>query len=577
MYQRMYLKKVIDLLVNTPKKSRTLIETCLVGLAAGLAAVAFQLGIRWLSHLIYNEKHWSSSLRFGVGTLGIIIIAALIVGLLLNKFCPEAAGSGIPQVKLAFWKNFGSMPRRIFFVKFIAGMIGIGGGLSLGREGPSVQIGGNIGSTIARILRVSKQGRRAAVAAGSAAALAAAFNAPLAGVAFVLEEILEDLNSSFLGSVLLASVIGAFTVHAIIGPDPAFNLPLISEPTWRAYLLMPVVALIASLVGIAFQQQTLKMRSRIRNSTCVPSVFHPTLGAIVTWMLGMAVFSITGKLGVFGIGYTDLSESLHHGLVWQVAGLLLLAKWLSTVTCYASGGCGGIFSPCLFFGAMCGALMTGGVSHFCDLSSSDRILLAVGGMTACLGAVVQAPVTSVLIIFEMTHQFAVLPGLIIAALLSQFIARSMTGKNFYEEILDEDGYKMQTIIPPRDFHRWRNLPVSAIAHFKPVVVDDLTPEGLLKVSQKRHRRFPVIRNNELVGIVTRIELKSSLQEERDFEMSPALFVRPSESIHKVEQLLVESEAGIVVVTDREGGVPLAIVTLHDLMRAQLNVVEMKGS
>lgn len=567
------MKKLINLIINTPKKSRTLIETCLVGLGAGLAAVAFQLGITWISHLIYNQKHWSSPLMFALGTLGIILLGALIVGLLLNKLCPEAAGSGIPQVKLAFWKNFGAMPRRIFFVKFIAGMIGIGSGMSLGREGPSVQLGANVGSSLAGLLRISKQGRRAAVAAGSAAALAAAFNAPLAGIAFVLEEILEDLNSSFLGSILLASVIGAFTVHAIIGPDPAFKLPLISEPSWRAYLLMPLVAAAASLIGISFQQQTLKMRGYLKTTTRFASVLHPTIGAVITWMLGMSVFAFTGKLGVFGIGYGDLSKALDQGIVWQVAGILLLAKWISTTTCYASGGCGGIFSPCLFFGAMCATFITGCFGHFCDLNNADRTLLAVGGMAACLGAVVQAPVTSILIIFEMTHQFAVLPGLMLAALLSQFIARSMVPGNFYEEMLAQDGHKVESIIPPRDFHSWQNLSVSAIAHFHPVVIESHDPVILEEMVKKPHRRFPVVRDKALIGIVTRIELRSALQEQRDFEMTPALSVRPSESIKKIEQLLVESEAGMVVVTDREEGIPLAIVTLHDLMRAQLTVMK----
>ncbi len=303
-------EKVAGLLGRVPRGTRTLIETCVVGLSAGLAAVAFQAGIDWLGSLIYNEAHWSSHSAFLLGTLAIICGAALFTGFLLNKLCPEAAGSGIPQLKLAFWKDFGHSPPHIVLVKFVAGVVGIGGGLSLGREGPSVQIGGNLGSTVAGMLGVSKQGKRAAAAAGAAAALAAAFNAPLAGVAFVLEEILEDLNSRFLGPVLVAAVIGAFTVHAIIGPDPAFKLPRIEEPTWRAYVLMPVVAALAALIGVGFQRTTLALRGRLRNADIVPATTRPVLGALVTWTLGMAAFSATGKLGVFGIGYNDLSLAL---------------------------------------------------------------------------------------------------------------------------------------------------------------------------------------------------------------------------------------------------------------------------
>jgi chloride channel protein, CIC family len=147
---------------------------------------------------------------------------------------------------------------------------------------------------------------------------------PWPGVAFVLEEVLEDLNSRFLGPVLVTAVIGAFTVHAIIGPEPAFALPLIEEPTWRAYLLMPFVAISAALIGVGFQQTTLALRAKLRVANVGPISVRPVFGALVTWALGMMVFGVTGRLGVFGIGYGDLSHALSEGLVWQVAALLLM-------------------------------------------------------------------------------------------------------------------------------------------------------------------------------------------------------------------------------------------------------------
>ena len=569
-------EKVAGLLGRVPRGTRTLIETCVVGLSAGLAAVAFQAGIDWLGSLIYNEAHWSSHSAFLLGTLAIICGAALFTGFLLNTLCPEAAGSGIPQLKLAFWKDFGHSPPHIVLVKFVAGVVGIGGGLSLGREGPSVQIGGNLGSTVAGMLGVSKQGKRAAAAAGAAAALAAAFNAPLAGVAFVLEEILEDLNSRFLGPVLVAAVIGAFTVHAIIGPDPAFKLPRIEEPTWRAYVLMPVVAALAALIGVGFQRTTLALRGRLRNADIVPATTRPVLGALVTWTLGMAAFAATGKLGVFGIGYNDLSLALNNGIVWQVAGLLLFAKWLATVACYSSGGCGGIFSPCLFFGAMCGTVLTGWFGDPLELSASDRVLLAVGGMSACLGAVVQAPVTAILIIFEMTHQFSLLPGLMLAGLFSQVVARRIVPANFYEAALLQDGHRMEHIVPPRDLRAWQNLPISAIAHFDPVVVESLEPQTLREAVEHSYLRFPVTKEGGLIGILTRAEIHAALEEGRTPRPGPAKAVRPGQIVRDVQHLLIESNDGMVVVADREAGRPLAVVTLHDLLRAQLAMGERDG-
>lgn len=564
--------KVIRFFGSFSKRTRALVETCLVGLVAGLAAVAFQKSIAWVFKIIFNQDHWHSLPEFILGSLALILVLTLVSGILLTFFCPEAAGSGIPQIKLSFWKNFGHSPPHIAIVKFLAGVIGIGGGLSLGREGPSVQIGGNLGSTVAGLLGVSKQGKRAAMAAGSAAALAAAFNAPLAGVAFILEEVLEDLNSNFIGSILLASVIGAITVHALIGPDPAFHLPFITEPTWRSYLLMPLVAILASLIGVGFQRATLNLRLKMK-SISLPAFLRPMAGALLTWILGMTVFLLVGKLGVFGIGYDDLSDALNQKLTWGVAFLLLFAKWMATVACYGSGGSGGVFSPCLFFGAMCGIVTAGTCSSFLGFTNSDRILLEVVGMSACLGAVVQAPVTSTFIIFEMTHQFALLPGLSIAAILSQFVARKVLKENFYLEILTQDGHHMEHIIPPRDLHSWQKMPVSSIASFEPVTfsIDDLNIREVL--DSCLYERFPVFQGESFIGVLERDEAEVALKENRKPQLQHAPEILPGESIRKAEHLLIESPTGMLVVTSKPQGKPLAVLTLHDLLRAQLMITE----
>src|SRR5664279_4003447 len=149
---------------------------------------------------------------------------------------------------------------------------------------------------------------------------------------------------------------------------------------------------------------------------------------------------------------------------------------------------------------MCGWLVSGLASHFLALNQSDSLLLAIGGMSACLGAVVQAPVTAVLIIFEMTHQFAVVPGLMLAALVSQVIARMVVRHNFYDAVLLQDGHQMEHVIPPRDLRSWHNLPISAIANFNPVFLEDLSASALRSVLERHpYRYFPVIENGRLQG------------------------------------------------------------------------------
>lgn len=555
-------------------KTRLVLSTCIYGIAASLAAVGFQLAINWTYQLCFKNPSLLGVAHFAWISFAVIVPSSLLVGWLLNSFCPEAAGSGIPQAKLAFWKEFGFAPGRVAWIKFVAGVIGIGGGQSLGREGPSVQIGSSLASSLAGLLGVPKQNRRAASAAGAAAGLAAAFNAPLASVAFVLEEIIGDLNSRLLGGVLIAAVIGAFVVHALVGAQPAFDLPRINEPTWRAYLLMPFAAALSAFVGAFYQRMALTLRLKARKNSTVPKWLHPLAGGLVTWVIGIGVFAISGRLGIFALGYDDLSDALAHGIAWRLAALLLVGKLISTIACYGLGGCGGIFSPNLFFGGMCGAVVAGLGSHFLTLDQSDAVLLAVGGMSACLGAAVQAPVTALLIIFEMTHQFALVPGLLLAGLVSQVIARRLNHTSFYEEVLLQDGHRMEHLVPPRDLRSWQNLPVSAIANFKPVIVSDLT-EPALKTLLTHHpyRHFPVVENDFLKGIAVRTEIESAIFEHRPVKFEAALSCRPGDSIRDAQTLLIESATGTVILTDKPDGIPLAVVTLHDLLRAQAGMSE----
>jgi CIC family chloride channel protein len=571
------LKTLAATFQRLPERSRFVAAILLFGLSAGLVAVAFQVAINWIFWASFVYPSQVSPRWFPWISLAIISAVSILSGWLLTAFCPDAAGSGIPQLKLAFWKDFGHTPAKLAWVKFIASAFSIGGGQSLGREGPSVQLGGNVASTVAGLLGVAKQNKRAAAAAGAAAGLAAAFNAPLAAVAFVLEEILEDLNSRLLGPVLLAAVVGAFVVHAFLGAQPAFDLPRIDEPSWHAYSLMPIVAALAALVGVAFQRGSLGLRQRARSWPALPPMWRPLLGGLITWTLGMAVFTKTWHLGVFGLGYDDLSLALEKGMVWKLALVLLVAKLIATVACYGLGGCGGIFSPSLFFGGMCGVAIASLGGQFISLNESDRVLLTVGGMSACLGGVVQAPVTAVLIIFEMTHQFALLPGLMLAGLVSQLVARRFSHQNFYEAVLTQDGHQMAHVVPPRDLRSWQNLPVSAIAHFTPIVLSTLDETAVAEaLATSPYQRFPVTKEGMLDGILLRTEATQAQVEHRAVRLLPAVTARPDQTIRECQSLLIESPCGMIVITDIQQGIPLAVVTLHDLLRAQTAVSEREG-
>jgi hypothetical protein len=238
-----------------PIDLRTYLLPFIYGLLGGLAAVAFQRALSTLFTIFWERPAQQMPPgNFALFSLATILAASIIAGLILTFVSRDAAGSGIPQVKVAFWRDFGFVPARVVIAKFFAGAISIGGGCSLGREGPTVHIAGALASNIAGWLGVAKQGRRPALLPGAAAGLAAAFNTPLSAITFVLEEIIEDLNNrGFLAEVLIASVTATFVCHIFLGDDPAFVIPSLGHFSGILYLLViPAAGLSALAVSRAF-------------------------------------------------------------------------------------------------------------------------------------------------------------------------------------------------------------------------------------------------------------------------------------------------------------------------------------
>ena len=560
--------------MQIPERGRPLALTILYGLAGGATAVVFL----HLTNLLYRTTLASLAryglARFAVGSLAIVVVAMLIVGFLLFRFHRGAAGSGIPELKAAYWNDMGFMPWRAAWVKLVAGIVSLGGGASLGREGPTVFASAAVASTLAGKLGIIKHKRRAASVAGAAAGLAAAFNTPLAAITFVLEEVIGDLNSRLLGAGLLAALVGAFTAHAFVGNQPAFAVPRIGAVDWHAYLLTPFVAAVAAAIGVGFQRSTLALRRRIRGGSRIPGILRPLVGGLITWALGISVFATCGRLGVFSLGYDDLSAAMGGGIVWWAALVLLVTKFPATVASYAWGGCGGIFSPTLFMGAMAGFAMAGLAGLVWPVSSNESVLLASVGMSACFGAVVRAPLTSLLMIFEMTHEFELIPALMMGTLISQFIARRAGHANFYEAILLQDGHELSDINPPRDLQSWQDQPVSAIANRRPVVLKGLTPEDLrAALNSHPFRAFPVELDGRYAGVVLRPAMESALAGGPTPPLLEATVCRDSQSIRESADRMVRTSSGRAVILDPDTGQVRGLMTLHDLLRAQARVTE----
>jgi CIC family chloride channel protein len=256
-------------------------------------------------------------------------------------------------------------------------------------------------------------------------------------------------------------------------------------------------------------------------------------------------------------------------LGWQLAAVLLVTKFIATISCYGFGGCGGIFSPTLFFGGMTGVAVAGLVGLEWRISHADTLTLAVVGMSACLGGVVFAPVTGILIVFEMTHEFALVPALMIGALVSQAISRKMNRESFYDALLTQDGHRLEHVRPPRDLQSWHDLPVSAIANFKPVVLPELNSVILRRILDEHpYQQFPVVLSGRLQGVAIRKEIEAALKENRAPMLAKATTCLREQTIAELQRLLIESGTQFVVILDREGGEVIGLVTLHDLLRAE---------
>ncbi|MDG1138149.1 MAG: chloride channel protein [Opitutales bacterium] len=522
----------------------------LVGVAGAGCAVLFHHTISAIHSLIWKPLSQGTPENFILVGFFIFMTVGLLNGFLVGSFAPEAAGSGIPQLKVAYRRDRGSISFRTVWVKFLAAAASVGGGLSLGREGPTVQLAGGMASVIGKRFGLSRFRRRTLTACGAAAGLAAAFNAPIAAVTFVLEEIIEDLNSRTIGPILLASFVSVITLFILQGSEAIFIIPSISEFHAWIYLAAIPVGAVAALAGVGFQKSTLSWMAHIRKKSRLPLWLRPMIGALINWVSASLVFFFIARTGVLGLGYNDLTDCLAGNLTLTALLILFFAKWIATSSAYAWGNSGGIFAPTLFLGAMVGGICSQGLGLLFDLDPDSIRLLTIVGMSACLGAVVRAPITSILIVFEMTHDFALVPPLMLAALISQAISRSLCQDNFYSQALKEMGIHLETNTSMRTLASWRNRRISSFANFDPACVRDWNTDSIKDLLNLGHHRvFPVLnRQEKALGLVKRKELQDFLSSKQIPTPSPAVTVPPDMRMADVESIIQKSDLKTVFLT-----------------------------
>jgi chloride channel protein, CIC family len=419
---------------------RMLALTIVAGGMCGLAAVAFHLSISWLEALLINRANAAHGHAWIFWTILSPALGGLVVGLGLTYWAPAAAGSGIPQVKVAYALRYGLVSVRETIGKFVLCAVQIGSGASLGLEGPTVQICAGVSSLLAGAARLSPQNRRRMTSVGMAAGIAAAFNAPIAAITFTIEELVGDLDQTMLTGVIVAAALAAVVEHSILGTNPVFRVPRLYALTQASSLVWyALLGVLAAIVSVAFTDSLLFLRAWFKQFSALPKWVHPAIGGMATGALAVVGLEFFHMNGIAGDPYNTLTLALTGTLPVTMMAAFCVLKLAATVCSYSSGGSGGIFAPSLFMGGM-----LGGAVGYIDVTvfhhSTDAIgAFAVVGMGAVFAGIVRAPMTSILIVFEMTGGYGLVLPMMIANMSAFALARYWRNVPVYEALLAQDG------------------------------------------------------------------------------------------------------------------------------------------
>ncbi|MBW4524263.1 MAG: chloride channel protein [Phormidium tanganyikae FI6-MK23] len=556
-------------------KQLAVLEACLIGFVSGLAAVALKQSVGWLSHwrlqtaIIYPA--W-----IALPTIG--ILAGLLIGLLIEWLAPEAAGSGIPQVKAALGGVTSALNLRVAIAKLATTLLALGSGLNLGRQGPTVQIGAAIAAQLSDWVPTSPVHRRQLIAAGAAAGLAAGFNAPIAGVLFVVEELLQDVSGLTLGTAILASFVGA-VVSRLLGGQ-GFNgspnsLEIMTSFNLQAIPIFLVVGVLAGLLGSLFVRGIL-LSLKINGKVLKWSL--PLRIAFAGGMSGLAIAILPDALR----GSASLQEVwITSEFGWRITAVIFITKFVLTLVAFGSGAPGGLFAPSLILGSALGylvsfaaqSLQTAGVPLGLDMSEALTTTAALTGMGAFFSAVTRGPITAIVIVFEMTADFNLVLPLMIGSVTAYLVAESMFSGSIYKHLLEYRGIHLQA--NPEIETRLSGLTAK---HLMQPRVETLSSqvsldEAIQAFSRSHHRGFPVIDNGVLVGIVTETDLSNITERQLDHAqplseiMTPRpVTVHPDDPLSQVLYLLNRYKISRLPVVDRR---KLAgIITRADIIRAE---------
>ncbi len=559
----------------------------LIGSAGGLGACFF----RWLIGT-FQELAWGSGgnpfekIARSAWFVRLLVPMAggLAVGLITRYLAPEAKGHGVPEVMNAVARLGGVIRPVVAVAKSFASAICIATGGSVGREGPIVQIGSAIGSTVGQLLRLSTRRIRACVGCGAAAGIAATFNSPIAGAFFASEVILGEFSPGAFGAVVVSSVTATVISRSLLGDLPAFEIPAYAIVSPAEILTYGVLGLLAGVAGVVFVQVLYWSEEFFDRLRRVPFIFKPVIGGLGIGLMGLALPQI------MGVGYETITAALHGRLDVLLLAAVLGAKLVGTSFTLGSGGSGGVFAPSLFMGAALGGVVGHLAHEVLPFPMAGPGAYAVVGMGAMVAAATHAPITAILIIFEMTGDYRVMLGLMVSCSLGTLLAQRLRRESIYTIKLARRGI---------DLHAGREVNVMRQVQVREIMRRDLeiVPQsaGIAdlydRLVRSQHYEFLVVNSHgELMGVISVDDLRRSLPHldmlkniviAQDLISGPLLYVREDDTLDcAMRRFEHQTYEELPVLPAGDSLTPIGTVHRSDIIRAynkEILKVDLAGS
>ncbi|PLS08472.1 chloride channel protein [Neobacillus cucumis] len=487
------------------EQTTLLIYAAIIGIGGGYGAVGFRGLINYFTYLFFGRIQNEIGTYHGVRTLFVPIIGGLIVGLLVHFFAKEAKGHGVPEVMYAVTKKKGSIRPRVVVIKALASAITIGSGGSVGREGPIVQIGAAWGSTLGRFMRIREHHLKTLVACGAASGIAATFNAPIGGALFAFEVILGNFSMANVSAIVISSVLSAEIGRDYFGNTASFPIPHYHVSGILILLLFAVLGIIGGLYGAAYARTLVFFENLWDRIKSLPEWIKPATGGIIIGTLGFFFPQ------VLGVGYPSVEKALMAHFDLRMLLILMVLKLFITSITIASGGSGGVFAPGLYQGAMLGGAV-GLIFQmlFPSMQISEGVFAAVGMSTVFAGSA-HAPITAMIMLFEMTGNYQLILPLMLATVIATTVSTRINRESIYTMKLMKRGFD---IIRKRTTDRLSSFLVEEAIHPEKLCLQDtMTLEQAYTKFENSDEWFATVRDKEenLLGSVSKAQILEELR------------------------------------------------------------------